>query len=145
MADTQPHVLLVEDSRFLRAAAEAMLAARGFRVTTAADGEEAIRHCESIVPDLIVMDWVLPKLQGIELLEKFKSSERVAHVPVIVLTGIGKTDCMEKALNAGAAGFIDKARFSLEGVYDRIQDLLTMPAPANPVGTNNPPKKPLVC
>ena len=132
--EVQPHLLLVEDSRFLRAAADTMLTARGFRVTTAADGEEAIRHCEDMVPDLIVMDWVLPKLQGLDLLHKFKTSERTAHVPVIVLTGFGKTDCMEKALEAGAAGFIDKARFSLEGVLTRIQDLLaTTPfAPIKP-------------
>lgn len=70
------------------------------------------------------MDWLLPKLQGIELLEQFKRSQRTAQVPVLVLSGMEDSDCTQKALNAGAAGFIDKARFSLEEVVTRIPDTL---------------------
>jgi two-component system phosphate regulon response regulator PhoB len=121
---TKSHVLLVEDSRFIRTAVAAMLSANGFRVTTAADGEQAVEATEHQIPDLIVMDWFIPKLRGLELIQKFKSSSRTAHVPIVILSGAGKADDLKQALSKGAVGFIDKTSLSLEGMLGQITSFL---------------------
>ena len=121
---TKSHVLLVEDSRFMRTAVAAMLSANGFRVTTAADGEQAVKVTEQQIPDLIVMDWFIPKLRGLELIQKFKSSSRTAHVPIVILSGAGKADDLKQALSKGAVGFIDKTSLSLEGMLGQITSFL---------------------
>ena len=121
---TKSHILLVEDSRFMRTAVAAMLSANGFRVTTAADGEQAVKVTEQQIPDLIVMDWFIPKLRGLELIQKFKSSSRTAHVPIVILSGAGKADDLQQALSKGAVGFIDKTSLSLEGMLGQITSFL---------------------
>jgi len=121
---TKSHILLVEDSRFMRTAVAAMLSANGFRVTTAADGEQAVEVTEQQIPDLIVMDWFIPKLRGLELIQKFKSSSRTAHVPIVILSGAGKADDLQQALSKGAVGFIDKTSLSLEGMLGQITSFL---------------------
>ena len=121
---TKSHVLLVEDSRFMRTAVAAMLSANGFRVTTAEDGEQAVELTEQQIPDLIVMDWFIPKLRGLELIQKFKSSSRTAHVPIVILSGAGKADDLQQALSKGAVGFIDKTSLSLEGMLGQITSFL---------------------
>ena len=121
---TKSHILLVEDSRFMRTAVAAMLSANGFRVTTAADGEQAVELTEQQIPDLIVMDWFIPKLRGLELIQKFKSSSRTAHVPIVILSGAGKADDLQQALSKGAVGFIDKTSLSLEGMLGQITSFL---------------------
>jgi two-component system phosphate regulon response regulator PhoB len=121
---TKSHILLVEDSRFMRTAVAAMLSANGFRVTTAADGEQAVDVTEQQIPDLIVMDWFIPKLRGLELIQKFKSSSRTAHVPIVILSGAGKADDLQQALSKGAVGFIDKTSLSLEGMLGQITSFL---------------------
>jgi two-component system phosphate regulon response regulator PhoB len=121
---TKSHILLVEDSRFMRTAVAAMLSANGFRVTTAEDGEQAVKVTEQQIPDLIVMDWFIPKLRGLELIQKFMSSSRTAHVPIVILSGAGKADDLQQALSKGAVGFIDKTSLSLEGMLGQITSFL---------------------
>ena len=108
----------------MRTAVAAMLSANGFRVTTAADGEQAVELTEQQIPDLIVMDWFIPKLRGLELIQKFKSSSRTAHVPIVILSGAGKADDLQQALRKGAVGFIDKTSLSLEGMLGQITSFL---------------------
>jgi two-component system phosphate regulon response regulator PhoB len=108
----------------MRTAVAAMLSANGFRVTTAEDGEQAVKVTEQQIPDLIVMDWFIPKLRGLELIQKFKSSSRTAHVPIVILSGAGKADDLQQALSKGAVGFIDKTSLSLEGMLGQITSFL---------------------
>ena len=81
-------ILLVEDSRFLRLATEQTLVRAGYSVVTAGDGEEASRIAYARIPDLVLLDMLLPKLGGPEVLEALKKSPLTAHIPVIVLSSL---------------------------------------------------------
>ena len=81
-------ILLVEDSKFLRIATERILTKAGYQVICAGDGDEALLRAESSLPDLIVLDMLLPKLSGPEVLRSLKKNNRTAHIPVVVLSSL---------------------------------------------------------
>ena len=118
-------VLLVEDDRFLRRAAEAMLQRRGFTVRTATDGDEALRLAREVLPDLILLDVVMPKRQGFEVLELLKADPATAHTPVIMLSNLGQDADVQRALERGALAYLVKAQLSLEHLARRVEDVLT--------------------
>ncbi|MGB0047432.1 MAG: response regulator, partial [Terriglobales bacterium] len=79
-------VLLVDDSKFLRMANERALSRAGYQVSTAADGEEALQVANAQLPDVILLDMMLPKISGPEVLKALKGNPATMDIPVIVLT-----------------------------------------------------------
>ena len=119
-------VLLAEDDRFLRRAAEARLRQHGLEVLTAADGEEALRLARSEPLDLILLDVVMPKLEGFEVLKLLKADEATARIPVIVLSNLGQERDVAHAKALGAIAFLVKAHLSLQDLVDRVDAALGM-------------------
>jgi CheY-like chemotaxis protein len=117
-------ILLAEDDRFLRKAAEATLRQRGFCVLTAVDGEEALRVARSETPDLILLDLIMPKMQGFEVLRILKEDPATARIPVIVLSNLGQEQDVRHALEAGAAAYYVKASLSLQDLVKRVEEAL---------------------
>jgi len=101
-------ILLVEDSRLLRFANEGTLRKAGYRVVSAEDGEEGLRKASLELPDLILLDMMLPKLGGPEVLQALKNDPATSHIPVVVLTGLSQKN-EQKLLKAGAVAFLEKA------------------------------------
>ena len=124
MPDRARRVLLAEDDRFLRRAAEARLRRHGLEVLTAADGEEALRLASAEPLDLILLDVVMPKLQGFEVLKALKQDEATAHIPVIVLSNLGQERDVAQAKALGALAFLVKAHLSLQDLVDRVDAAL---------------------
>jgi DNA-binding response OmpR family regulator len=118
-------VLLVEDDRFLRKAAEAMLRKNGFTVRTAADGEEGLRSAQAEPPDVILLDLIMPKLQGFEVLERLKADDATASVPVVVLSNLGQEADVSRALTAGAAAYFIKSNTSLANLVEQVRVVLS--------------------
>jgi CheY-like chemotaxis protein len=85
-------IRLVEDSKFLSIATERVLSKAGYTVVTAGDGEEALSMAIIYLPDLILLDMLLPKLSGPEVLRSLKRVSRTAHIPVVVLSGLPQTN-----------------------------------------------------
>ncbi len=83
-------ILVVEDSKFLRVAIEHMLLKSGYKVVTAGDGEEALRVAKSSAPNLILLDMMLPKLSGSEVLQALKKDPTTAKVPVVELSALSR-------------------------------------------------------
>src|SRR6202020_898673 len=106
-------VLLIEDSKFQRTANGRALIRAGYDVMYAADGEEGLGAARENIPDLILLDMMLPKLSGLDVLRALKLDALVKHIPVIVLTGLGQGN-EGKLLNDGAAAFLLKTEKSLE-------------------------------
>src|ERR1700674_4760611 len=100
-------ILLVEDSKFLRVATERILTKAGYQVICAGDGDEAIVLAGSRLPDLIVVDMLLPKLGGPEVLRSLKRNELTAHIPVVVLSSLSQNNG-PKLVQEGADAFIEK-------------------------------------
>ena len=123
MSDVK-RVLLVEDDRFLRKAAEATLRSQGFEVVTAVDGEEALQRAREMPPDLILLDLIMPKLHGFDVLRTLKEEPRTAGIPVIVLSNLGQGRDVDSALALGAIGYFVKANLSLQDLAKRVHDTL---------------------
>ncbi len=112
-------VLLVDDSKFLRMANEHALSRAGYMVLTAADGEEALQVAIHDLPDIILLDMMLPKLSGPEVLKALKANPATRDIPVIVLTSLSQKN-EEKLLHEGAAAYFEKSTLQL----DKSSDLL---------------------
>jgi two-component system, OmpR family, phosphate regulon response regulator PhoB len=118
-------VLLVEDDRFLRKAADATLRQAGFRVVLAVDGEDALRQARAELPDIILLDVIMPKLQGFEVLRELKADPTTKAIPVIILSNLGQESDTARALQAGAAEYLVKASLSLQELVKKVQDTLS--------------------
>src|SRR5258707_196931 len=99
-------ILLVEDSKFLRIATERALAKAGYRVICAVDGDEALSLATNNLPDLVVLDMLLPKLSGPEVLRALKKNGLTAHIPVLVLSSLSQKNA-DTLLKDGAAAFLE--------------------------------------
>ena len=113
-------VLLIEDDQFLRRACEAGLKKRGLTVLTAVDGEEGLRRAQEDIPDLILLDMLMPKLSGMQALEALKKDERTRNIPVVILSNSSLDSDLQKAKDLGAAGYLVKASLSLKELGDQV-------------------------
>jgi CheY-like chemotaxis protein len=129
MPDGPRRVLLAEDDRFLRRAAEASLRRHGLEVLTAADGEEALRIARAEPLDLILLDVMMPKLDGFEVLSALKQDDATAHIPVLVLSNLGQERDVTQAKALGAVAFLVKANLSLQDLVDRVDAALATGKP----------------
>jgi len=128
--DKRPmRILLAEDDRFLRKAAEASLRRSGYEVVPAADGEEALRLARSESPHLILLDLIMPKLQGFEVLKALKADPATAAIPVIVLSNLSQDRDVQQAIEGGAASYFVKANLSLQELVRKVEETLKPPAP----------------
>ena len=119
MAASNSKVLLVEDSKFLRMANERALSKAGFQVSTAADGEEALQLANDKLPDIILLDMMLPKISGPEVLRALKGNPATMDIPVIVLTSLSQRN-EERLLHEGATAYFEKSALELDKSSDRL-------------------------
>lgn len=117
-------VLLAEDDRFLRKAAETALKRQGFTVIPAVDGEEALRMARADTPDIVLLDLIMPKLQGFEVLRALKADPATAKIPVIILSNLGQESDVKQAMEAGAVGYFVKANLSLQDLVKRVGEVV---------------------
>jgi len=116
-------ILLVEDSKFLRISGERALIRVGHRVISVGDGEEALRVARESVPDLILLDMMLPKLTGPEVLDALKRDSATMHIPVIVLSGLSQKN-EAKLLQSGATAYFEKSEKMWDQSLSRLVALI---------------------
>jgi DNA-binding response OmpR family regulator len=124
-------VLLAEDDRFLRKATEAALRRGGFTVLTASDGEEALKVARAEAPDIILLDMIMPKVQGFEVLREIKKNPITASIPVIILSNLGQESDSKSALEMGAADYWVKANLALGDLVKQVTSVLGTGVGAN--------------
>jgi DNA-binding response OmpR family regulator len=121
-------ILLIEDSKFQRVANGRALVRAGYDVIHAGDGEQGLRSARENIPDLILLDMMLPKISGLDVLRALKGDALVKHIPVIVLSGLGQGS-EAKLLKEGAAAFLMKSDESFANnsllMIQALQSLLT--------------------
>lgn len=113
--------LVIDDSKFQRLAIQRALSQAGYEVATASDGEEGLRAARTSQPDIIVLDMMLPKISGIEVLRALRSEAKTKAVPVIVLTGLSDRN-KDKLIAEGASGFLEKSEGLLNGDCGSLVD-----------------------
>ena len=117
-------ILLVDDSKFLRRANELSLTKAGHQIITASDGEEGLRLAREKKLDVIVLDMLLPKLGGAQLLQLLKSDPLTAKIPVIVLSSLPQRNG-EKLMAAGAAAYLEKSNLALDQSSSELSRTIT--------------------
>jgi CheY-like chemotaxis protein len=121
-------ILLIEDSRFQRMANGRVLTKAGYDVVYAADGEEGLGAARENIPDLILLDMMLPKISGLDVLRALKGDALLKRIPVIVLSGLGQGN-EAKLLKEGASAFLVKSNESFANssfvLIQAVQSLLT--------------------
>ena len=124
MNGADKRILLVEDDRFLRRACEASLQRRGFTVCSAPDGEEGLRLARGETPDLILLDLLMPRMSGLEMLRALRSDEGTCRIPVLVLSNSSIPRDAGEVTALGIEGYWVKSNLSLQELGDRVADLL---------------------
>ena len=117
-------ILLVEDDPFLLDMYSTKFKDVGFNIVIAQDGEMAITKAKEEVPDLVLLDVVLPKKDGFEVLKTLKSDSATAGIPVILLTNLGLDSDVKRGLELGAQSYIIKAHFTPTEVVAKVKEVL---------------------
>ncbi len=121
-------VLLAEDDRFLRRACETKLKQCGFDVRVAVDGDEALALARERAPDLLLLDLLMPRRDGLSVLKALKADEATRAIPVVIISNSSKDLEMQNASDLGAVDYWIKSNLSLQELCDRVQRLLGSPA-----------------
>ncbi len=117
-------ILLIEDDTFLAGMYVTKLTMEGFTVALAGDGQEGLSLAKEKIPDLILLDILLPKMNGFDVLKVLKSDASTKKVPVILLTNLGQKSDVVKGLDLGAADYLIKAHFMPSEVVAKIKEVL---------------------
>jgi len=112
-------ILLVDDSKFLRLATERALARAGYEVSTAADGEQALAIAREKKPDVILLDMLLPKMTGPDVLKALKKDPATAGIAVVVLTGLSQKNAA-RLQEDGACAFLEKSELGLDKGAEKL-------------------------
>ncbi|MFY0638325.1 phosphate regulon transcriptional regulator PhoB [Maricaulis maris] len=118
-----PQVLVVEDEDALATLLQYNLEKEGYSVSVARDGEEALIQAEESTPDLVLVDWMLPKVSGIEVCRRLRGRQETANVPIIMLTARGEETDRVRGLDTGADDYVVKP-FSMTELFARIRAVL---------------------
>lgn len=118
-------ILLADDEQFVLVAYKDGLENAGYQVTLAHDGEEALAAMRAVRPDLVLLDIIMPKLNGFEVLQAIQADPTLAGIPVAVFTNLSQLNDEQEARNLGAVDFIVKADVSLNDLLARIERLFT--------------------
>ncbi len=118
-------ILFIEDEGALQKVVCEVLVQEGYKVTSALDGEKGLVEAKASHPDLILLDLILPKLDGFSVLEKLKADSDTRDIPVIVLTNLETAKDIEKILALGATTYLVKASYRLEDVVAKIKEVLS--------------------
>jgi len=117
-------ILFIEDESALQKTFGDMLKNQGYEMISAINGEIGLRLAKTKNPDLILLDLILPKLAGLDVLKQLKQGPKTKNIPVIILTNLEDMENIEKALSLGATTYLVKASYALEEVMEKIKQTL---------------------
>ena len=117
-------ILLIEDDKFLRELIIKKLGNEGFEVAEAADGEEGLTRLKEQKPDLVLLDLMLPGIDGFEVLRRAKGDNELSSIPIVILSNLGQQEDVQKGVELGAADYLIKAQFTPGEIVAKIKAVL---------------------
>ena len=117
-------ILIIEDESALQKALGDFLGEKGYEITSALDGELGLALAKEKSPDLILLDLILPKINGFDVLKQLKEDDKTKAIPVIVLTNLEEMSDVDKVIGLGATTYLVKTEYKLEDVLDKIKQTL---------------------
>ena len=124
MSENKPKILIIEDDQRINKVYMAKLSVEGITVMTALDGEEGLRKIYSEKPDLILLDLMLPRKSGFDILKEIKADPKVKDIPVIILSNLAQEKEIEQGLALGAVDYLVKTDYSIQQVMEKIKKAL---------------------
>lgn len=117
-------IMIVEDDVFIRDIYQVKFSQEGFDVITAEDGVKALEMLKDVTPDIILLDIIMPYMNGMEVLKKIKSDDKLKNIPVIMLTNISEKEKVDEGMNLGIADYLIKSHFTPSEVLAKVNSLL---------------------
>jgi len=117
-------ILIIEDDKFLRELIAQKLSKEDYGVSEAIDGEEGLSKVKEEKPDLILLDLILPGIDGFEVLSQIKKDPALSLIPVIILSNLGQKEDVEKGRKLGAVDYLIKAHFTPGEIIEKIKNVL---------------------
>lgn len=117
-------ILIIEDDANLRNVLEEFFEAEKMLVKTASDGESGLKSLRDFLPDVVLLDIILPKKDGYEIIKEIKSDEKIKDIPVILLTNLGGLNDIEKALALGATTYLVKGDYQVKEIVEKVKEVL---------------------
>jgi DNA-binding response OmpR family regulator len=118
-------ILIIEDDKFLRELISRKLTTEKFSIAQAVDGESGLKVVKEVKPDIVLLDLILPGIDGFEVLAKIKDDPMVSGIPVIILSNLGQREDVERGLKLGAADYLVKAHFTPNEIIEKVKTVLT--------------------
>ena len=119
-----PKIVIAEDDQLINASLVQGFTDAGFEVTPASDGELAVSKIKEIKPDVVVLDIMMPKLDGIGVLWEIKADPSTEKIPAVMLTNLSDTETISKIIEAGAADYLLKSDQSIDQVVQKVREVL---------------------
>jgi len=117
-------ILIIEDDKFLRRVIARKLAGEGYEIIEALDGEKGLKSAQDEKPDIILLDLILPGIDGFEVLSGLKQNSSTANIPIMILSNLGQKEDIDKGMKMGAIDYLIKAHFTPGEIAERIEKIL---------------------
>lgn len=117
-------VVIIEDDSYISDMYRIKLESENFEVVIAEDGVIGLKKLETYKPDVILLDVVMPKVDGFSVLKAIKNNNDIKNIPVVMLTNLGQKDNVERGFELGASGYIIKAHFTPSEVVKKVKEIL---------------------
>ncbi len=117
-------ILIIEDDFFIRELYERQFVKEGYEIVTAEDGPDGLLKASQVKPDLILLDIMLPKLNGLDLLKTLKGQEETQNIPVILLTNLGQESVIKEGFENGAESYLIKSAYTPSQIIQEVKNFL---------------------
>lgn len=124
MSEKKIKILIIEDDSFLLSMYAAKFELENFTVLLAPDGDKGLRLAPKEIPDIILLDIILPEKNGFEVLKGLRDDEKTKNIPVILLTNLSQKDDIDKGMGLGAVDYLIKAHFTPSEVVEKVKKIL---------------------
>ncbi len=118
------HILLAEEDTFLGEIYKKKMETAGYKVTLVKNGEACVKEAQKKIPRIVILDVLLPKLDGFTAIDMLKKNSKTKHIPILVLTHLGQKEDIVRALHLGAHDYILKSHIRPEDLLRKIEDIL---------------------
>lgn len=122
--DNKKKVMIVEDDVFIRDIYQVKFSQEGFEVIVAEDGIKALEKLKEVTPDIILLDIIMPYMNGIEVLKNIKSNDLLKNIPIIMLTNISEKEKVSEGMELGVQDYLIKSHFTPSEVVHKVNALL---------------------
>lgn len=124
MTDAKGKILIIEDDRYISKMYQLKLSLEDYDVQVAENGKQGVDKIKEFMPDIVLLDILMPELDGFEVLKIVKADPATKEIPVLIMSNLGQEDHVEKGMKLGALGYIVKSQYTPSKVVEKIKSVL---------------------